>query len=281
LSLIKGKDLPSKALHPLTQFIQLIDEIETEILNAPIDVQVGSTVTRSGLQDYYQKEKGERGQARIENLGELVNAARQFNADFDAQETQLPLLASFLSHAALESGNNEGGENVDEVQLMTLHSAKGLEFPLVFLCGLEEGLFPHQRSMEDQEDLEEERRLCYVGITRAQRQLVVTYAQSRRIQGRESQSLASRFLSEIPPELLVDVRPRAFVARPYSPEVALQSEDSGQGAFRVGLRVAHPKFGEGVILSHEGRGDHARVQVNFRQHGSKWLVLSYANLRVM
>lgn len=281
LSLIKGKDLPSKAQHPLTQFIHLIDEIETEILNAPIDVQVGATVTRSGLQEYYQKEKGERGQARIENLGELVNAARQFNADFDAQETQLPLLASFLSHAALESGNNEGGENVDEVQLMTLHSAKGLEFPLVFLCGLEEGLFPHQRSMEDQEDLEEERRLCYVGITRAQRQLVVTYAQSRRIQGRESQSLVSRFLSEIPSELLVDVRPRTFVARPYSPAVALQAEDSGQSTFRVGFRVAHPKFGEGVILSHEGRGDHARVQVNFKQYGSKWLVLSYANLRVM
>ena len=281
-SLIGANGLPNKALAPLKLFVQLIEDIETQIANQSLDVQVGITITKSGLQEFFQKEKGERGQARIENLSELVNAARQFSSEFESLDTQLPLLASFLTHAALESGNNENGEDTNGVQLMTLHSAKGLEFPLVFLCGLEEGLFPHQRSMENQEELEEERRLCYVGITRAQRQLVITYALSRRIQGRESQSIASRFLSEIPAELLVDVRPRAFVTRPYSSEAALvRVEEAEQNGFRIGQRVAHAKFGEGVVLSHEGRGAHARVQVNFKQFGAKWLVLSYANLRTI
>jgi DNA helicase II / ATP-dependent DNA helicase PcrA len=161
--------------------------------------------------------------------------------------------------------------------MMTLHSAKGLEFPLVFLAGLEEGLFPHQRSSGDLDSLEEERRLCYVGMTRAMRELYLTYAEQRRLHGIDSYGQASRFLKEIPPEVIEEVRPRVQVSRPLAAGRFRAEEPSAPGV-RLGARVRHGKFGEGVVLNVEGNGAQARVQVSFERQGTKWLMVQYANL---
>jgi DNA helicase-2/ATP-dependent DNA helicase PcrA len=194
-------------------------------------------------------------------------------------------LPAFLAHAALEAGEGQAEESADCVQLMTLHSAKGLEFPLVFLAGMEEGLFPHNRSVEEPGRLEEERRLCYVGITRAKRHLYITYAETRRLHGSDMYQSPSRFIGEIPKELTEEVRPRTSVARPViAPPVTAYRKpvvEEGPAGLRLGQRVTHAKFGEGVVLSYEGRGSHARVQVNFKQAGSKWLVVQYANLEAI
>ena len=188
-------------------------------------------------------------------------------------------LAEFLSHAVLESGDQQADEWEDGVQMMTLHSAKGLEFPLVFLCGMEDGLFPHQRSINDMAGLEEERRLCYVGTTRAMQQLYLTYAEQRRLHGVDSYASPSRFIREIPTELLEEVRPRMQVSRPvYIPRQSIAQAEAHSAGVRLGQRVKHGKFGEGTILDLEGQGSHARVQVNFERQGTKWLMLAYANL---
>ncbi len=216
----------------------------------------------------------------VENLEELTNATRQFNWDVDSaddgEEVELSELDAFLAHAALEAGEAQGDAFEDCVQLMTLHSAKGLEFPLVFLVGLEEDLFPHRMSVNEPDRLEEERRLCYVGMTRAMQQLYLTHAETRRLHGNESYPLPSRFLREIPAELIEKVRAAPSVSTPLYRSPAHASEEDG---FRLGQRIMHPKFGEGVILSHEGQGATARVQVNFANAGSKWLVIAYANLQ--
>jgi DNA helicase-2/ATP-dependent DNA helicase PcrA len=197
---------------------------------------------------------------------------------------------AFLSHAVLESGEGQAEEWEDCVQMMTLHSAKGLEFPVVFLCGLEDGLFPHQRSIMDVQGLEEERRLCYVGTTRAMRQLYLTFAEQRRMHGTDSYGAPSRFLAEVPAELLEEVRPRVQVSRPaYVPAQrapAMPSRnpkflDDAPGSLRLGQRVRHQKFGDGVVLNLEGQGANARVQVNFERQGTKWLMMGYANLEVV
>jgi DNA helicase-2/ATP-dependent DNA helicase PcrA len=189
-----------------------------------------------------------------------------------------------LSHAALEAGETQGESWDDCVQLMTLHSAKGLEFPLVFMAGMEDGLFPHQRSVEDAAGrLEEERRLCYVGMTRAQEQLYLTYAETRRMHGSESHCRPSRFIDEMPAELLEEIRPQLSARRPYvSARPAAPSREgifrNQEWPFKLGQRVQHRKFGEGTVLAFEGSGEHSRVQVNFTHAGNKWLVLAYANL---
>jgi DNA helicase-2/ATP-dependent DNA helicase PcrA len=204
----------------------------------------------------------------------------------------MPPLASFLSHAVLESGEGQAEAWEDCVQMMTLHSAKGLEFPVVFLCGLEDGLFPHQRSIADLQGLEEERRLCYVGTTRAMRRLYVTYAEQRRMHGVDSYGAPSRFIAEIPAELVEEVRPRVQVSRPSyvpgrpssQPRPVARSQsfaDDSPGSLRLGQRVRHQKFGDGVVLSVEGQGSNARVQVNFERQGTKWLMMGYANLEVV
>jgi len=178
----------------------------------------------------------------------------------------------------LESGDGQADATQDSVQLMTLHSAKGLEFSLLFLCGLEDGLFPHQRSLNDPAGLEEERRLCYVGITRARRELYITHAEQRRLHGVETFATPSRFLREIPAELNEEVRPQMIVSRPvYRRSPGLPP----QGGVRLGQRVRHGKFGEGIVLNSEGSGAHTRVQVNFEREGTKWLVVAYANLELM
>jgi ATP-dependent DNA helicase UvrD/PcrA len=239
--------------------------------------QIDHAIQRSGLRDYYEADSRGSAESRVENLDELVNVASRFERTPEDVEAGFSELVAFLSHAALEAGDTQGEAWEDCVQLMTLHSAKGLEFPLVLLVGLEDGLFPSQRSLEEAGRLEEERRLAYVGITRARATLVLSYAESRRLHGVETYNRPSRFLHELPRELLHEVRPRVQVSRPlYSPRHDA-SEDSAI-VFRLGQRVRHSSFGEGIVVDAEGSGSHARVQVNFEDAGAKWLVLAYANL---
>ncbi|MDH3464873.1 MAG: DNA helicase II [Gammaproteobacteria bacterium] len=278
LSLCTGGGLSARATTAVTQFMQLIDELDRKSAHLSLSERTNVVIRRSGLIEHFRKEKGEKGEARIENLEELVNAAGNFNHDADEGVDEL---LSFLSHAALEAGEGQAEDWEDCVQLMSLHSAKGLEFPLVFLCGLEEGLFPHQRSLQEPGRLEEERRLCYVGMTRAMRSLYVTYAESRRLHGRDLYTSPSRFLREIPSELVEEVR-SAVLTRPLPAMLANQSPvGSGSAAMKLGARVRHAKFGDGMVLNLEGQGGHARVQVNFERAGSKWLVLAYANLETI
>ena len=224
----------------------------------------------------------ERAQTRVENLHELVTAARHFvQEDSEEGEPDQDPLMAFLAHAALEAGEVQAKDWEDCVQLMTLHSAKGLEFPVVFLCGMEEGLFPHQRSSEDPGKLEEERRLCYVGMTRARQRLFLTHAESRRLHGKEYFPAPSRFLREVPAELIEEVRASAGSARALYRREGIGgrfADTALAGGLRLGQRVSHAKFGAGVVLNSEGQGAHARVHVNFETEGSKWLVLQYANL---
>jgi DNA helicase II / ATP-dependent DNA helicase PcrA len=275
-----------RAAAALLGFMQLIEQLTQAIVGLFLHEQVDHVINASGLLEHHQKDKADRGEARVENLNELVSAARGFEPDSD-----LPPLQSFLSHAVLESGDTQGDAWEDCVQMMTLHTAKGLEFPLVFLCGLEDGLFPHQRSINDLDGLEEERRLCYVGMTRAMQQLYFTYAEQRRLHGVDSYNSPSRFIQEIPPAMIEEVRPRIRVTHAPPTDTAASGgrRALGRGALmetisdgmRLGTRVRHGKFGEGVVLTVEGQGPHARVQVNFEQQGSKWLMLQYANLEVM
>ena len=268
--------LPARAAHALQAFLHGIDTLAESTETLPLDEQVEHTLQHSALRAHYQKEKGEKGQARLENLDELINAAREFGlAERDAHE--LDPLSAFLSHAALEAGEGQADAWEDCLQLMTLHSAKGLEFDYVFLVGLEEGLFPHQLSAEEPGRLAEERRLCYVGITRARRALLLSYAEHRRLYGNDIYGVPSRFIREIPGELVREIRPRIQVSRTtVTRPAAITNETTGE--YHLGQRVRHSKFGEGVILDYEGQGSHARVQVKFENAGAKWLVVAYANL---
>ncbi len=270
-----GSALGPKAATAVAGFMALIERLALEIQGRALHEQVDHVLQASGLIEHHKREKAERGEARVENLLELVSAARGFTPEGNAEE--LPPLESFLAHAVLESGEGQAEAWEDCVQMMTLHSAKGLEFPLVFLCGLEDGLFPHQRSLNDLDGLEEERRLCYVGMTRAMRSLYLTYAEQRRLHGMDTYGQPSRFIKEIPEELVEEVRPRVRVSRPMSVG-RFRPEEPASPGMRLGARVRHGKFGEGVILSVEGNGAHARVQVSFESQGTKWLMLQYANL---
>jgi DNA helicase-2/ATP-dependent DNA helicase PcrA len=276
--LLANQSLSSRAANALTLFIQLINKINNETQALTLAEQTEQVLYSSGLLSHYKKEKGERGQARIENLEELINATRQFVPE----DSSISILSAFLAHVALEAGEHQGDTTQECVQLMTLHSAKGLEFPWVFLCGMEEGLFPHHMSHEEPGRLEEERRLCYVGMTRAMRKLFLSYAEVRRLHGNESHHRPSRFISEIPKELLAEIRLRTSVIRPTS---ALKSaknsnRDSmiGDTGLRIGQTVTHNTFGEGTLIDAEGRGEHMRLQVKFNNAGTKWLVASYAKL---
>ncbi|TAL75370.1 MAG: DNA helicase II [Rhodanobacter sp.] len=246
----------------------------------PLAERIDHILAATALRDHYEKDTRGNGEARVENLDELVNVAGRFERTQEDIDAGLDELSAFLSRAALEAGEGQGEAYEDCVQLMTLHSAKGLEFPLVFLVGMEEGLFPSQRSTEDESRLEEERRLAYVGITRAREKLVVSYAESRRLHGGEQFPRPSRFLNEMPAELIDEVRPHVQVSRPvYAGRAggALPTwrEDPG---VQLGQRVNHPSFGEGVVIAAEGSGPHLRLQVNFEDAGTKWLVAAYANL---
>ncbi|MCW5578180.1 MAG: DNA helicase II [Dokdonella sp.] len=254
-----------------------VDEAGPEAAALTLAEQIEHAVARSGLREYYEKDSRGSAESRVENIDELPNVAARFERTSEDIEAGLSELAAFLAHAALEAGEGQGEAWQDCVQLMTLHSAKGLEFPHVFLVGLEDGLFPSQKSLDEPGRLEEERRLAYVGITRARDQLVLCHAESRRLHGVESYARPSRFLGEIPPELLREVRPRAQVSRPAFGSAARVGGDAAV-PFRLGQRVEHASFGEGVVLGYEGAGAHTLIEVNFAAAGRKRLVLAYANL---
>jgi DNA helicase-2/ATP-dependent DNA helicase PcrA len=266
------------------EFIALIDDMAEAVGSMALHELADHCIDASGLMTYHRSERGERGLARKENLEELVSACRQFSGEMvfpfeDSDNSEVSVLREFLDKVALDSGDRQSSEGPC-VQMMTLHSAKGLEFPLVFLSGLEEGLFPHRMSAEEPGRLEEERRLAYVGITRAMRELYLTYAESRRLHGQDSYNRPSRFLLEIPQELIAEVRMNGAVHRAYSSDSSSPTlfEENEETGLRIGQRVQHVKYGEGVILQMEGGGDRAKVEVNFPGVGAKWLMVGYANL---
>ncbi len=274
LRVIEQRGLSARAIASLQQFAALIGKLHSAVASLSLHQCIETVIRHSGLLEHYQKDNSAQAIDRIENLEELVNAAQAFKLP-DAEEVLDPL-SEFLAYAALEGGEGQAKEYDDSVQLMTLHAAKGLEYPLVFLVGLEEGLFPHQRSKEDPSQLEEERRLCYVGLTRARRKLVLTHAEVRRLHGSEGYPKPSRFLREIPAPLIDQIRLSNASAPGRKAAAAAPHGDTG---LKLGQRVVHTTFGEGVILNVEGRGSHTRVQVNFEQSGAKWLVAAYAGLQ--
>ena len=273
-ALVTDKLLPARALTALGQFLGLIEKMTQSIRDKSLDEAMDIVISASGLVEHYRKEKGERGLTRVENLEELVNAAGQFEVDKDVHGDMEPM-AAFLSQAALEAGDTQADAYADAVSLMTLHTAKGLEFDRVYLVGMEEGLFPHQRSSGDLAQLEEERRLCYVGVTRARKKLTLSYARQRRMYRKDDFTQPSRFLGEIPAKLIDDIRLGGAVSRDFF----TKAEADADTPFGPGQRVVHDRFGEGTVLNLEGRGSHARIQVNFETSGAKWLVLAYANLQ--
>jgi len=280
------KAVSGRAASALNAFVELIDSLALKVEKLPLHSMAQAVIEDSGLLAYHRDEKGDKAQARVENLEELVSAARAFDSYNEEDDSVQSPLAAFLDHASLEAGEQQAGEHEDSVQLMTLHSAKGLEFPLVFLVGMEEGLFPHKMSLEESGRLEEERRLAYVGITRAMQQLVITYAETRRLHGSETYNKVSRFVREIPPALIQEVRlnntvSRTFAGRSMSGASLFAGADVPETPFALGQRVRHSLFGEGTILNFEGAGAQARVQVNFESEGSKWLMLSYAKLEAL
>jgi len=268
--------LSGKSGAALAAFLRLIESLKAETQGLPLPETVEVMLERSGLVAHYKAERD--GADRVENLNELVNAAAAFVNE--GEERDLP---GFLAHAALESGENQAAEGTDALQLMTVHSAKGLEFHAVFITGLEEGLFPHEQSVLEDDGLEEERRLMYVAITRARTRLYLSFAQTRMLHGQTRYNVASRFLDELPEEVVKRLTPRPGHARfddvAWAPQPAKGSKAKTPGhGFRIGQSVLHPKFGQGVIVNAEGSGTDARLQINFGKQGMKWLALEYAKL---
>lgn len=309
--------ITARALSSVQNFIALIDTIKTTTENLPLERIIETMLDLTGLVTFYQNEPGERAQGRVDNLGELVTAAKQFRPDItEPEQLEWSSLALFLAHAVLESGEEQSEQYQDSIQLMTLHAAKGLEFKAVFICGMEEQLFPSQQSHMDHQRLSEERRLCYVGMTRAMEILTLTHAESRRVYGKIQYQSPSRFLTEIPGEYTHELRPKSNISRPVSyqqrrddfdgfdqtpryqryPNANMQRSRSnysntegrrpskGQGltingqTYRIGQRVNHPSFGEGVVLNIAGQGEQGRLQIQFSQVGTKWIMPSYVAL---
>jgi DNA helicase II / ATP-dependent DNA helicase PcrA len=279
VELLNEQVLVGRAGSALSRFVELINALEDDTADLLLHAQTDHVIKSSGLYAMYEQEKGEKSKARIENLEELVTATRQFEKPEEADD--MSMLTAFLTHAALESGEGQADEFDDAVQLMTLHSAKGLEFPLVFMVGVEEGMFPSQMSIEEAGRLEEERRLCYVGMTRAMQKLYITYAEMRRVYGQDKYHKPSRFIRELPEACLDEVRMKAQVSRPASSgrfSSSVVKDNFNETGFTLGSRVKHPKFGEGTIINFEGAGPQSRVQVAFNGEGIKWLVTAYAKL---
>lgn len=274
-----------RTTNALNTFLDLVDSIAMITRGEPLTKIMETVIEKSGLKAHYGKERSEQAEARLENLDELVNAARSFERP---DEEGMDPMSAFLAHAALEAGEAQATAGEESVQLMTLHAAKGLEFPVVFIVGLENGLFPSVRAVEEG-NLEEERRLCYVGITRARKQLFLSYAETRRVHGVEQIGMPSQFLREIPPECVVETRPRSGITRPAfayggarrlgaAPRLPAAPD---YGGLKLGQRVRHAKFGEGTVLGFEGDGERARVEVRFAQGGSRWLMLALAKLEAL
>ena len=274
--------LPGKAGSSVGNFIRLIETLRSETQGLPLPEVIDHLIEKSGLRAHYLAEK--EGRERLENLDELINAATNFlQEESDNQDEGADPLASFLAHASLEAGEHQAGEGQEAVQLMTVHAAKGLEFDAVFITGLEQGLFPHENAAQERDGLEEERRLMYVAVTRARKRLYLTHAQTRMLHGQTRYCLPSLFLEELPEELLLKVNhapayAASLPSRSASAAPARSSEQTSANGLRIGQNVAHAKFGHGVIVSAEGRGSDARVQVNFGAQGMKWLALEYAKL---
>ena len=270
----------------LKNFLTIIDDMAEAVAEMDLHQLADHCIEASGLMAYHSAERGERGLARKENLEELVSACRQFTGELvfpfeDSDSSEVTVLQEFLDQVALDAGDRQSQQGPC-LQMMTLHSAKGLEFPLVFLGGLEEGLFPHRMSANEPGRLEEERRLAYVGITRAMRELYLTYAETRRLHGQDSYNRPSRFLMEIPQDLLSEVRMNGALHRPFGASAGAASglfDSNDEAGLRIGQRVAHGKYGEGVVMQMEGGGERAKVEVNFPGVGSKWLMVGYANLQ--
>jgi DNA helicase II / ATP-dependent DNA helicase PcrA len=272
---VADKRLSPKANGALGGFIELIESSYQSLHKLALAEQIQLTIESTNLMEMYAKEKGEKALARKENLAELATAAREFDGD---DYPDLNPMTAFLAHASLEAGDTQAEQYEDCVQLMTLHSAKGLEFPVVFIAGMEEKLFPHMMSMDEPDKLEEERRLAYVGITRAMKKLYLLHAEKRRLWGKETYPSISRFIREIPAQLKEEVRLNSQLSQPVFAQTAADDQIATLGGFTLGQAVTHPKFGLGVILNYEGDGPQARVQVNFESEGCKWLVLAYAKL---
>ena len=273
--IVKESRLAARATNAVAMFIELINEMSGQHDEVTLAEQAENAIQHSGLIEMHRREKGERGQARVENLEELVSACR----NFDPEDHDLAVLPQFLDQVALDSGDRQADEDQDAVQLMTLHSAKGLEFPLVFIAGMEENLFPHKMSIDEPGRLEEERRLAYVGITRAMQKLYLTFAESRSIYGSESFNSVSRFVRDIPQEVIEEVRLQNNIARPTTYAAgAIQSDPGADTGFNLGQQVIHNVYGEGAILNFEGNGPRARVHIRFETVGTKILILASANL---
>ncbi|MDP8170290.1 DNA helicase II [Pasteurella skyensis] len=278
---VQEEQLSGRAANALLRFTELINAIDIETSEMPLFEQTEFVINRSGLLDMYQKEKGEKGEARIENLGELVTATRQFTKPDEAED--MTDLTAFLTHASLEAGESQASPHQDYVELMTLHSAKGLEFPRVFIVGVEEGIFPSGRSFEE-DRLQEERRLAYVGITRAKKKLTLSYAENRRLYGKEERHIPSRFISELPEQHIQVVRLRGTINRPANfvkssqHRTASTSPISQDTGWQMGQKVQHSKFGQGTIINVEGSGEQTRLQIAFVQNGIKWLIARVAKL---
>ncbi|MFI2811136.1 DNA helicase II [Microbulbifer zhoushanensis] len=292
--MVAQRVLAARASNALQGFLELVNRLAGDAVDRELDAIAEDVIETSGLLEFHGKEKGEKGQTRVENLKELVSACRSFDGievppDESGVEVEEPsLLDQFLDSAALDAGEGQADEFEEAVQLMTLHSAKGLEFPLVFMAGVEENLFPHKMSAQEPGRMEEERRLCYVGITRAMQKLYITYAENRRLFGSETFNSPSRFIGEIPPELVHEVRLKTEISRPlFNPDYGKVGRfsdpapdfDDDLPPLALGGRVEHPKFGEGTVVQFEGSGPRARVQVNFDDAGSKWLVVAMAKLQ--
>lgn len=289
-TMINRNQFTARAGNAVKQFMDLVNQLQQDSLNSSLHDFCEHCLQITDLYIYHGSEKGEKGQARVENLEELVNACRVFTSeDVEENDEGNTELQQFLDAVALDAGDTQADEATDAVQMMTLHSAKGLEFPLVFLAGMEENLFPHRMSVEDPDRLEEERRLCYVGITRAMEKLVITHAESRRLHGSENFNRVSRFVREIPTTLVNEVRVNNTIVRPvsyqqhytHSSQANFTQGNQDDSEFKLGQRVLHPKFGEGVVTDFEGHGGSARVRVNFADVGTKQLVLQYAKLEAI
>lgn len=279
--LSEQQQFSARASSALLKFVQLIDACDRETQALNLSERTRSILQQSQLIDFYKKNRSESGLSRLENLEEFINATDQFKPD--PTDVVMDPLSAFLSHVALETGESQADMYDDCVNLMTLHAAKGLEFPLVVISGMEEDLFPHRMSVDEPNGLEEERRLCYVGMTRAREKLILTYAESRRLHGTERYCNPSRFIEEIPSECINRIRPSAKISRASdiknrTTPTHITITDSG---LYVGQRVRHQKFGRGVIINYEGISEHARIQVKFDEHGTKWLVASYAKLEAV
>ena len=277
--LLEKGSLAARASGSLAGFINMIDEFDHNHDKEQLNPLFDDVIERTGLRDHYQKEPPEKALTRLENLDELLNAAETFVKPEEDDQIGMTALASFLAQVSLEAGERASDKDVPCVQLMTLHAAKGLEFPYVFLVGLEQGLFPHQNSMEDPEKLQEERRLCYVGITRAEQKLFMTYATSRRIRGRTQGCAPSKFLREIPNKQVNQIQGNVFTT-PRASMFASQ-DDSEYSQYKPGVLVSHKIFGEGMVLELSGQGDYTQIMVEFTQHGTKILAAKFAKLEIV